>query len=420
MTLVVLPILVFQRTGSPAQTSIVVALQAVPYLVFGLVAGAVADRSDRRRLMVSCEIVSAGLVASVPVASSLGHLTVPHLYLVALGTATTFVWFDSANFGAIPALVGRPRLVAATSGLAATENVAYVLGPALGGVLASTIGPANAMAVDAVTYAASALLLLSVRRPFREPSPDVAPAAAPPTIRADIREGLVHLWRQPTVRALTLHGAGLSVSMGATIGLVVVYAVRRLGLSDTDWRIGALYTAGAVGALGASLCLPRVRRWLPVTTITPGGAGGELGDHAGPGRDRTGGGRPRGLRRLPRRLPADDPQRDRLPPGGDARPPPGPGERRRPHDRLGRAAVGSRPGRDRGLDLRRPDGPRGPEHGRRRELRDRPRRLPAPRGALLIEPGVGKHLIDLDEDRLGAARAELGTTTIKDTVNEAL
>ncbi len=152
---VLLPILVFERTGSPAQTSLVVAFAALPYLLLGLVAGAVADRSDRRRLMVGCELASAALVASVPAAAAFDALTLPHIYLVALGTATSFVWFDAANFGALPALVGRDRLVAATSALQSAEGVAYIVGPTIGGVLATAIGPATAMTVDAASYVVS-------------------------------------------------------------------------------------------------------------------------------------------------------------------------------------------------------------------------------------------------------------------------
>ena len=267
---VVLPILVFERTGSPAQTSLVVAFAALPYLLLGLVAGAVADRSDRRRIMVGCELASAALVASVPVAAAFNALTLPHVYLVALGTATSFVWFDAANFGALPALVGRERLVAATSALQSAEGVAYIVGPAIGGVLATALGPAQAMTVDAASYVASGLLLVSVRRPFHGLSPRLARRP----IRVEISEGLRWLWEHPLARALTLLGTGLSTSMGATLGLLVVYAVEELGLGKDDWRIGLLFSAGSAGALLASAGLPRLRRRVPVPRISLASLGG--------------------------------------------------------------------------------------------------------------------------------------------------
>ncbi len=115
ITLVVLPILVFQLTGSPLQTATLTAIQVLPYLVFGLFAGAVADRVDRRRLMVACDMLNVLLLASIPAASALGILTVPQIYVVAALSATAFVWFDAANFGALPYLVGRDRIVTANS-----------------------------------------------------------------------------------------------------------------------------------------------------------------------------------------------------------------------------------------------------------------------------------------------------------------
>jgi MFS family permease len=85
---------------------------------------------------------------------------------------------------------------------------------------------------------------------------------------ADIREGLVFLWRQRLVRTMTLVGFGNSFSAGAVLGLMVVYAVRALGLPQTDGRIGLLYTASAIGGLAASLLLPALARRYPVGWIT--------------------------------------------------------------------------------------------------------------------------------------------------------
>ncbi|KPM55451.1 hypothetical protein ACG83_08885 [Frankia sp. R43] len=74
VTTVLLPLLVFDPTGSAAWTALLTALGALPYLVFGLVAGTFADRVDRRRLMVGCDLASAGLLASLPLADALGRI----------------------------------------------------------------------------------------------------------------------------------------------------------------------------------------------------------------------------------------------------------------------------------------------------------------------------------------------------------
>src|SRR5437899_10060882 len=78
-TYVALPVLIYRRTGSPLLTGLVAAFEAIPYLLLGLVAGALADRWDRRRVMVAADLTSAVALGSLPVAAAFGVLTVPHI-----------------------------------------------------------------------------------------------------------------------------------------------------------------------------------------------------------------------------------------------------------------------------------------------------------------------------------------------------
>ena len=114
ITSVVAPILVYQLTGSALGTGVLGALQAVPYLLFGLLAGAIADRADRRRIMVGCNLLQTVILATVPLAAAAGVLGVEQVFVVAILSATLFVWFDAANFGALPLIAGRDRLVRPT------------------------------------------------------------------------------------------------------------------------------------------------------------------------------------------------------------------------------------------------------------------------------------------------------------------
>jgi hypothetical protein len=389
---------VFRLTGSAAQTAALAALAAVPYLLFGLVAGAVADRVDRRRLMGACDLLSAALVASIPLAAAFGVLSLLQLYAVALLTATLFVWFDAANFGALPALVGRARIVAANSAVSATHTVIGIAGPAVAGLLAATVGPAQSVALDAASFAASALFLAAIPRPFRAgpgalaAAGDAAGARAPVLRRTsvDVREGLAFLWGRRRLRTLTLPGAAHSFAGGAVTGVLVVCAVRGLGLPAGDACIGWLFSAGAAGSLGAALLLPRLSARFPVgwislagygagavllvaLTLAPGPAlglslyllwSGASGLRAG---------------HHQRHLPA---------PAGDPKRPAEPGQRHRPHHRLGRDAV--RGGR------------RGPPGGRGRHSHGLPAGRPGGGGhdglglalpAAGARPGAGPHRI---------------------------
>ncbi len=257
VTTVLLPVLVFELTGSAAWTALLTALEAAPYLLFGLVAGTFADRVDRRRLMVGCDLANAALLASIPLADAVGGVTLAHVAGVALVSGCLFVWFDAANFGALPALVGRDRLVAATSAVWSAEQVLSVAGPAAAGVLTAWIGPADALWWDAGSYLASAMLLLTIRRPFQTGAPTVVDGgSAWARMARDAAEGLRFVRRHPLVRVTTLVGFGATFTGGAVLGLLVVYGVQALGLPRGDSRIGVLYAVVGIGSLLATVGLP--------------------------------------------------------------------------------------------------------------------------------------------------------------------
>ncbi len=263
VTVVVLPILIYQLTHSPLQTSLLASIEVAPYLLFGLVAGPLADRTDRKRLMVICNLLSGAVMATIPAASALGVLYLPVIYGAAVANALCFVFFDAADFGALPALAGREHLVAATSLLSTAGSFLLVVGPAVGAVLATTVGAATAITLDAASFVIAAAVLTTISRPFQ--SERTCPVGRR---RDEAKEGLRFVWRHPVLRTLTIAGFGNSLTFGAVMGLLVVYAVRQLGLTDHDARIGLLYSAGAAGALVAGVTLPVLLRRLPPARLT--------------------------------------------------------------------------------------------------------------------------------------------------------
>lgn len=264
-TYVALPVIVYRLTGSPLVTGLVSALEAVPYLCFGLVAGALADRLDRRRVMVAADLLSAAVIGSVPVAAGLHALTTAQVLVVAALAATVFVFFDAANFGALPTLAGRGRIAAANSAVWSAGMVVEIAVPAATGAAFALLAPSSVLAVDAATFVASALLVRAIVRPLS--APDRARAASR-RLRAEVREGLHFLWRHPTVRPMTLVGTTQSVSGGAYVGQLVVYADRALGVRTSDPRLGVLYGAWGVGALVASVLLPGLVRRVGTARLT--------------------------------------------------------------------------------------------------------------------------------------------------------
>jgi len=251
--MVVLPVLVYKLTGSATAVAAVSVLQSCPYVVFGLVAGALADRVNRKKMMVAWNGVAALLLASIPAIAALHLLAIPQVFVVSFGIGTAYVWFDAANFGSVPALVDRTQLPAAMSLIASSGTVATLIGPAIGGLLLTVMSPPYALGFDAASYVVSALLLASIRRPFRKPEHAQEQLAR---IRSDIAEGLRFLWHQPVIRTMTLSVFCACLSWGGVFALLVVYASRALHLAHADVRLGLLYSAGELGGLISIVAVP--------------------------------------------------------------------------------------------------------------------------------------------------------------------
>jgi MFS family permease len=267
ITTVVLPLVVYEATGSAAQTGVLFALRVVPYLLLGLIAGPVADRGNRRFLVIGGNFAEGALVLTIPVAHALGVLSVAQVYVVALLSAAVFVFSDAAVFGAVPALVGASRLPAANGLLSSVASAADIAGPVLAGVLVATVGAANAVTIDAMSFFVAAAVQMTIRSSFR-----AAGAGPPPSrrVRAGIAAALGFIRSDRTMATLLGVGFGNSFAFGAVLGLLVPYAVEELGLASDDGRIGFLYAAIGVGGLLSGLLFARLFRVERIPLLTPG------------------------------------------------------------------------------------------------------------------------------------------------------
>jgi MFS family permease len=269
VTLVALPVLVFRLTGSTLLTGLVSALEAAPYLLFGLLAGALSDRLDRRRIMVGADVVDAVLLGSVPLAQWAGVLTLPHVMVVAFLGPAVAVFFDGSNFGALPVLVGRDRIAVANAAVSGAATAAELVTPALVGVSLAVLQPASLLLGDALSFVASALLVRGIVRSLngvhRQPSQPSAPAVG---LWRDIREGLAFVVRHPGVRTMTIVGTLQCLAGGSFVALDVVWCARVLQVGTSGWRFGSVFSAWSVGAIVASVALPRLLARIDAATIT--------------------------------------------------------------------------------------------------------------------------------------------------------
>ncbi|MCL2731135.1 MAG: MFS transporter [Actinomycetia bacterium] len=255
-----LPLIVLALTGSAADAGYVLGLGTVSFLAFGLVAGALVDRWDRKATMIWCEVGRAVLTAGVAVALWLGRLTLPQLCATAVLTGVLTTVFQVANTAALPSVVGPEQLSTALGYSQSATGAVGVVGGSLAGALYA-LGRTVPFVVNAVSFAVSAASLRLMRVPFQTQDRSARTGTG---LATEIREGLGWLWGQPVIRFLTLVSAADKVRYGAGYLLIITLA-RQLGASPL-W-IGVIFSGAAVGAMAGSLVSDRATRRFPLGRI---------------------------------------------------------------------------------------------------------------------------------------------------------
>ncbi len=249
----VLPLLVLALTASPAQAGLVGALQGVPYIILSLPAGALADRWNRKAVMIAADSGRALNVFSVPLTLALGHLTMIQLYLVALIEGTLFVFFNVADTASLARVVGPEQLPAAVASQETTWGISALIGPAAAGALYQAANAALPFVVDAGSYLVSALSLSAMRTQFQ--AEREVPAGS---LLGGMGEALRWLWQQPLLRVLALTTAAGDFLFSG-IGLIPM-VIARQQMHASPVAIGFIFTLAAVGGIVGSALAPWVQR----------------------------------------------------------------------------------------------------------------------------------------------------------------
>ncbi|GHF06042.1 MFS transporter [Amycolatopsis deserti] len=232
-------------SATPGQMGLLTAAENAAFLLIGLPAGVWVDRMKRRPLMLRADFARAALLLTIPLAWWAGWLTLTQLVVVALLVSVGTVFFDVSYQSYLPSLVGRERLVEGNAKLQASQSVAQVVGPGLGGGLTQLFGAANAVLATGVGYLASGLFLLRIRTPEPEPEPhDGTP------LRTQIAEGLRFVFGNPALRAITLCTSAGNFAGTIVVSMQVLFLTRDLGLSPSG--VGLVLALGSAGGvLGA-------------------------------------------------------------------------------------------------------------------------------------------------------------------------
>ena len=252
-----LPLLAASLTRDPLLVSLVSFAEWLPWLLFGLLSGALLDRWDRRRVMWTVDAARFAIVGGLAVAVLMDQASIALLAAVGflLGTGQTLV--DTGAHSILPALVSRDaqRLERANGRLVGTQVVTQELaGPPAGGFLFS-LTTWLPFAVDAVSFAAGSALVASIRGHFGPAPEELSPDGRRTTLRSEIAEGLRWLAAHRVLRATAAMVAVVNLLAAGGGAIMVLFAQELLGLDAVGF--GLLLSGSAVGGVLGSLVAAR-------------------------------------------------------------------------------------------------------------------------------------------------------------------
>ncbi|HLX56622.1 MAG TPA: MFS transporter [Ktedonobacteraceae bacterium] len=265
VTIFALPLLVYKLTGSAINLGITGAAEFLPYLLFGLVLGALTDRVDRKRIMIFTDIARACIIATIPLLAVLGVLPVWWIYVVGFVHSTLTICFNSGEFAAIPSLVNQDDLVTANGRIQASYSGGQVLGPVLAGALVAIVPLPMLMLIDALSFLVSSASLVIIRISFNVKSDEPREKTS---IQRDVVEGLRYVLSHPVLRNISIMMAMVNFVANASNNQLVLFAKVRLSASDT--QVSLLYSAASLGVVIMGLLAGPLRKRWSFSTVALG------------------------------------------------------------------------------------------------------------------------------------------------------
>jgi len=253
------PLLVASQTKDPLLVALAALLQRAPWLLFGLHAGVIADRLDRRLVVATVDLLRTAVLGALAltIVTDTVNVTVVLAAMFVLGTAETFA--DTTTTTLLPMLIAPEDLGVGNSRIMIGFITANQLaGPPIGAALFAT-GMVIPFAAQAICVGLGAVLILRIG------------ATKPPPrdtrlrMRSEILDGMRWLWRHPPVRTLTITIVAFNVTFGAAWSVLVLYASQRLGLGDGGF--GLLATASAIGGVAGSWCYGAIERHVSLADL---------------------------------------------------------------------------------------------------------------------------------------------------------
>jgi predicted MFS family arabinose efflux permease len=240
------------RTGA-LQTAL-----TLPFILFAIPAGLLADRLSRRALMAGVEALRAAALLAILALIWFGLLTLPLLALLGFAAVCGTVAYSVAAPALVPSLVPPKLLPAANARIELARTIAFAAGPALGGVLVGWVGAAPAFGFAAALSVVAVVLLSGIYEPARVPAPRRHPLQ-------EIREGAAFVLHHPLLRPVFITQFIFNTASFLLLAVFVPYAVRHLGLSAAG--VGATLGMYGVGMVAGALAATRVMRRIAFGTV---------------------------------------------------------------------------------------------------------------------------------------------------------
>ncbi|WP_435299491.1 MFS transporter [Timonella sp. A28] len=252
LTALALPIFaVTTLRATEMQMGFLNASQTAAFLLIGLPAGAWIDRMRKRNVLIVADVVRGAVLAVVVALALTGHASMPVLYGASLILSVATVFFDVAHLSYVPSLVGLQHVSEGNTKLQATYSIAAVAVPAVGGLLLKIVTAPLLIGVNVVTYFASVVYLLRIKK--RETLP---PKDSHLPLGKAIHEGLAFIVKTPLLNRLVFAtgASALFATMGWT--MIVKYVVDSLGVSKDS--VGLVLSASAIGGILGAFLVRRV------------------------------------------------------------------------------------------------------------------------------------------------------------------
>ncbi|MBP1999938.1 MFS family permease [Paenibacillus shirakamiensis] len=273
LTEFVVPILILEMYKSAVIAGFVGAAQQIPYLIFGLFAGVLADRIDRKKIMVFSNIIRSIALLSLAIGCIFNTLTLTHIVIVVIISGIAFVFFDASENAAFPKIVSQRDLPKAASLTEGFVTITELLGPSLGGLFlviagSTLLGAGYTFGFDAITYMFFAMMILRIRVSLQDPTRLDAlrnTNLGYKVVFTDAATGMKFLWNHVQLRQ-TAFSNMINCLLLAPLGLVVIYFSKHVLMNSTTLT-GLIFTIGGLSAIVGSLLTERITQHFSLLKI---------------------------------------------------------------------------------------------------------------------------------------------------------